>query len=110
MITLNFIKKTLKICIKVFTKAKEEKPEKYITEGELKEQIKGFNSKDIKDIKNYCSTQNIVYLTTIDFLYYAYIRKKMTADECKEFIETVNSKDSKLPNIDITRYFPKFQL
>ena len=67
-------------------------------------------SSNIKDIKNYCSTQNIVYLTTIDFLYYAYIRKKMTADECKEFIETVNSKDSKLPNIDITRYVPKFQL
>ena len=44
-------------------------------------------SSNIKDIKNYCSEQKIVYLTSIDFLYYAYIRKKMTADECKEFID-----------------------
>ena len=30
----------------------------------------------------------------------------MTADECREFIETVNSKDSKLPLVDITKYTP----
>lgn len=37
--------------ILIYRPSEEEKPEKYITEGELKEQIKGFNSKDIKDIK-----------------------------------------------------------
>lgn len=37
--------------ILIYKPSEEEKPEKYITEGELKEQIKGFNSKDIKDIK-----------------------------------------------------------
>lgn len=63
-------------------------------------------SSNIKDIKEYCQEQKIEYLTTIDFLYYAYIRKKMTADECREFIETVNSKDSKLPLVDITKYTP----
>lgn len=63
-------------------------------------------SSNIKDIKEYCQEQKIEYLTTIDFLYYAYIRNNMTADECREFIETVNSKDSKLPLVDITKYTP----
>ena len=33
-------------------------------------------SSNLKDIKDYCSKNNIVYLTTLDFLYYAYCRKK----------------------------------
>lgn len=37
--------------ILIYRPSEEEKPEKYITENDLKEQIKGFNSKDIKDIK-----------------------------------------------------------
>lgn len=37
--------------ILIYKPSEEEKPEKYVTENDLKEQIKGFNSKDIKDIK-----------------------------------------------------------
>ncbi len=28
----------------------------------------------------------------------------MSIDECNEFIEVINKKSSKLPNIDITKY------
>lgn len=61
-------------------------------------------SSNLKDIKAYCSANNITYLTTIDFLYYAYCRKKMTGVECTEFIQAVNNAGSKLPMIDITHY------
>ena len=63
-------------------------------------------SSNLKDIKEYCLAQKIVYLTSIDFIYYAYKRNMMTVEECYEFIETVNSKGSKLPVLDITRYIP----
>ena len=63
-------------------------------------------SSNITDIKDYCLKQRIVFLTTVDFLYYAYVRNKMTDEECHEFIETVNSKDSRLPMVDITKYVP----
>ena len=61
-------------------------------------------SSSLKDIKEYCSKNNITYLTTLDFLYYAYCRKKMTEQECKEFMQEVNNAGSKLPIIDITQY------
>ena len=63
-------------------------------------------SSNITDITDYCLKQRIVFLTTVDFLYYAYVRNKMTDEECHEFIETVNSKDSRLPMVDITKYVP----
>jgi len=61
-------------------------------------------SSNLRDIKQYCSENGITYLTTLDFLYYAYIRKKMTKEECDAFIADVISKDSKLPRVDISRY------
>lgn len=61
-------------------------------------------SSNLRDIKEYCAANNITYLTTLDFLYYAFIRHKMTADECNAFIATVNAKGSKLPQIDIQTY------
>lgn len=61
-------------------------------------------SSNLRDIKDYCSENNITYLTTLDFLYYAYCRKKMTEQECKEFMQAVNDSGSKLPVIDITQY------
>lgn len=63
-------------------------------------------SSNIKDIKEYCKKQKIVYLASVDFLYYAFVRGKMTAVECSEFISEVNSKGSRLPDIDITQYMP----
>jgi len=61
-------------------------------------------SSNLRDIKEYCANNGITYLTTLDFLYYAYVRKKMTKEECDAFIEVVVSKDSKLPFVDISQY------
>ena len=61
-------------------------------------------SSNLRDIKDYCSKNCITYLTTLDFLYYAYCRKKMTQQECTEFMQAVNDAGSKLPIIDITQY------
>ncbi len=63
-------------------------------------------SSNLRDIKEYCIAHQITYLTTIDFLYYAFIRKKLTASDCNTFIKEVNSKGSRLPLIDITQYTP----
>ena len=57
-----------------------------------------------KDIQRYCSENRIIYLTTLDFLYYAYCRGKMTEQECLVFMRAVNNAGSKLPVVDITRY------
>ena len=61
-------------------------------------------SSNLRDIKEYCASNGITYLTTLDFLYYAYIRKKMTKEECDAFIADVVSKGSKLPSVDISQY------
>ena len=61
-------------------------------------------SSNLKDIKDYCLRNKITYLTTLDFLYYAYCRKKITPQECSQFMQAVNTAGSKLPLIDITRY------
>ena len=61
-------------------------------------------SSNMRDIIDYCQQNGIVYLTTIDFLYYAFIRKKMTAKECAQFIEIVNANGSHVPVVDIEKY------
>lgn len=63
-------------------------------------------SSNLKDIKEYCSQNQITYLTTLDFLYYAYIRKKMSKVEIDAFIKDVRAKGSKLPDADIEKYVP----
>ncbi|MDE5793178.1 MAG: hypothetical protein K2I08_00475 [Muribaculaceae bacterium] len=67
-------------------------------------------SSNLKDIKEYCEKNKITFLSTIDFLYYAFVRKKMTPEECRIFIEDVNRKGSRLPVIDITSYVPNCQI
>ena len=63
-------------------------------------------SSNLKDTKEYCQIENITYLTTLDFLWYAKKNKVMTEKECNDFIQTVISKNSILPNISITIYTP----
>lgn len=67
-------------------------------------------SSNLRDIKMYCEDNQITYLTTLDFLYYAFIRGKMTAKEVTDFISQVKLKGSKLPSVDIETYLPKTQL
>ena len=46
-------------------------------------------SSNLKDIREYCVQNQITYLTTLDFLYHAYIRKKMSKTDVDNFITEV---------------------
>lgn len=63
-------------------------------------------SSNLRDIKAYCTEHHITYLTTLDFVYYAFVRGIMTKEECNSFIKDVNSKGSKLPTVNIEAYSP----
>jgi predicted nucleic acid-binding protein len=63
-------------------------------------------SSNLRDIKAYCALHQITYLTTLDFLYYAFRREKLTKADCDKFIHDVISKGSKLPIVDISTYTP----
>lgn len=68
-------------------------------------------SSNLRDIKNYCADHGITYLTTLDFLYYAWYRMLLTDQECIAFIYDVTSKGSRLPMIQsITQYRPNVML
>ena len=67
-------------------------------------------SSNLKDIKEYCSQYQITYLTTLDFLYYAYIRKKMSKVEIDAFIKDVRANGSKLPDKKKKKYVPTSQI
>jgi predicted nucleic acid-binding protein len=57
-------------------------------------------SSNLRDIKEYCESNQMIYLTTIDFLYYAIQRGIMSIDDAHQFIEVVREKGSKLPDTD----------
>lgn len=61
-------------------------------------------SSNLRDIKAYCTEYNITYLTTLDFLYYAFCRGKMSDKQCQEFMQKVNAAGSNIPIINITEY------
>ena len=68
-------------------------------------------SSNLRDIKNYCTDYGITYLTTLDFLYYAWHRGLLTEKDCEDFIQDVTSKGSRLPKIDnIMAYSPNVGL
>ena len=67
-------------------------------------------SSNLRDIKKYCEDNQITYLTTIDFLYYAFIRHKMSASDVSDFILQVKAKGSKLPDVEIETYIPTCQI
>ena len=61
-------------------------------------------SSNLRDIRAYCEEKIITYLTTMDFLWYAWRKHLLTANEVKTFISEVKQKGSKLPNEDIEKY------
>lgn len=61
-------------------------------------------SSNLKDIKEYCNNNSITYITTLDFLFYAFKRHVLTADGCNKIIQDVRTKGSKLPDIKIENY------
>ncbi|MFT3949551.1 MAG: hypothetical protein QM763_21490 [Agriterribacter sp.] len=54
-------------------------------------------SSNLKDIKSYCLTHKIDYLTTMDFLCEALRRGVFDIPECDRFIQTVKRAGGKLP-------------
>lgn len=67
-------------------------------------------SSNLKDISKYCKDNGITYISNVDFLYYAYRRKVMTAKQCNDFIQKVRSNGSILPNMDIEKYVCEVEL
>lgn len=63
-------------------------------------------SSNLKDTTEYCSRYGIVYLTTIDFIYYAIRRRLITLEEAKDFVTDVRRKGSILPDVDLSTYVP----
>ena len=61
-------------------------------------------SSNLRDIRAYCQEKQITYLTTMDFLWYAWRKHLMTTDEVKSFMNEVRSKGSILPEVDIEKY------
>lgn len=68
-------------------------------------------SSNLRDIKEYCRQNGIAYLTTCDFLWYAWKRGMMTVDEIDMFVEKVTSAESKLPeDFDVEHYMPNTEI
>lgn len=67
-------------------------------------------SSNLSDIKDYCREQQIVFLTTLDFLYHALIRDVLTQAQCNQFIADVRANGSKLPDTTIEQYVPNVVL
>lgn len=67
-------------------------------------------SSNLRDIRKYCKDNGITYISTVDFLYYAYRRRVMTAKQCNDFIQKVRSSGSILPNLDIEKYVCEVEL
>ena len=61
-------------------------------------------SSNLRDIKEYCNQYGIQYLTTWDFLYYAYRKSYMTKSDIEEFVSKVRAAGSILPDQDIEAY------
>ncbi|AUC75663.1 hypothetical protein [Olleya sp. Bg11-27] len=66
-------------------------------------------SSNLKDIKSYCAEHKIQYLTTMDFIYIAFLNGKMNTVECDDFILKVLKKGSKLPCKSMQEYLTKFK-
>lgn len=64
-------------------------------------------SSNLKDIKNYCNTHQITYLTTMDILKIAMEEGVLTEAECDYFIYKVKSSGSKLPVNTMSEYLKK---
>ena len=61
-------------------------------------------SSNLKDIKNYCATHTIDYLTTMDFLCQAFQKEIFDEDRCNDFIAKVKASGSRLPKNTMSEY------
>jgi predicted nucleic acid-binding protein len=58
-------------------------------------------SNNLKDVRNYCKTHKIDYLTTLDLVKWAFDNQVWNKNKCDEFIQTVIKKGGKIPNVKI---------
>ena len=61
-------------------------------------------SSNLRDIADYCKENKIVYLSTLDFLYYGIQRSVFSKEAAVEFIKRVNSQNSRVPEVDFDTY------
>lgn len=61
-------------------------------------------SSNLRDIKSYCNTHQIDYLTTMDFLCHALKNGVFTRERCNVFISKVLAASSKLPVKSMSQY------
>lgn len=61
-------------------------------------------SSNLRDIADYCKENKIVYLSTLDFLYYGIQRSVFSKEAAVEFIKLVNSQNSRVPEVDFDTY------
>lgn len=67
-------------------------------------------SSNLRDIRKYCEDNNITYLTTLDFFYYAWKRNIMPLKNINQALRDIVAKGSKLPQTDISTYIPNVEL
>lgn len=61
-------------------------------------------SSNLKDISSYCRLHKITYLSTMDFIYEAFLTEKLNETQCDNFISKVISQGSKLPYPNMQGY------
>lgn len=61
-------------------------------------------SSNTKDIKNFCDTHSVAYLTTLDILCIAVHNGKLTEKEADQLIEQILQKGSKLSDNNVSSY------
>ena len=61
-------------------------------------------SSNTKDITRYCAENNITFLTTNDFLYYAIKRELLSIEQVVDFVDKVRNLGSFIPIVDFTKY------
>jgi predicted nucleic acid-binding protein len=64
-------------------------------------------SSNLKDIRPYCATHSIKFLTTMDILCIALLKGFITLAESDECVNTIQSKGSKLPYATLQEYLNK---
>lgn len=63
-------------------------------------------SSNFKDVSDYCKNNNITYLGTVDFLYYAVKNGIMTEEEATKNMNDMIAQGSRLPGINFQNYKP----
>lgn len=61
-------------------------------------------SNNLKDVRIYCKTHKIDYLTTLDLVKWAYDNRVWNPEKCNEFIQIVIQKGGRIPNVKIEKY------